>query len=199
MAQYLIDYENVFEGGLNGIGRLTEDDCICVFYSEKADHMTFGLHRRLNEAKARITFQKVEVGTKNALDFQLATYLGYIICQDQSSGKSGKYFIVTKDNGFSVLSDYWKRKKVKVSVVCDIAGGLLPKTPNKPETIETAPNDGLIRELKRILGDNELVFKATMLLKQCKNKQELNTLLSRTVKDGQKVSATHKAAKKYGL
>ncbi len=196
MAQYLIDYENVFEGGLNGINRLTEGDSICVFYSDKADHMTFGLHRRLNETKAKITYQKVDVGTKNALDFQLATYLGYIICQDQVLDKNEKYFIVTKDNGFSVLSDYWKRKKISVNVISDIAENPIPKA-----KVAAAPSneDEMTKELRKILGNNELVFKVTMLIKQCKDKQELNSLLNKSVKDGKKVSAIHKAAKKYNL
>ncbi len=201
MAQYLIDYENVFEGGLNGIANLTEDDGICIFYSEKADHMTFGLHKRLGESKAAVTYQKVEVGTKNALDFQLATYLGYLICQCQNAGKSENYFIVTKDNGFSVLSDYWKRKKITVSIISDIMGSPVPKAAPKAEaTSKPDPKeDELTKSLKQILGSNELVCKVKNYLKQSKNKQELNTLLNKSLKDGKKVSAIFKAMKKSGM
>ena len=65
--------------------------------------MTFDLHRKLNETKAQIIYHKVAVGTKNALDFQLATYLGYLICEQQREGIHPDYFIVTKDNGFTSL------------------------------------------------------------------------------------------------
>ena len=65
---------------------MTEEDTVCIFYSDNADSMTFDLHRKLNETKANIIYHKVAVGTKNALDFQLATYLGYLICEQQREG-----------------------------------------------------------------------------------------------------------------
>ena len=83
MAYYLIDFENVKSRGMEGVELLTEEDTVCIFYSDNADSMTFDLHRKLNETKANIIYHKVAVGTKNALDFQLATYLGYLICEQQ--------------------------------------------------------------------------------------------------------------------
>ncbi|MBQ3003628.1 MAG: hypothetical protein IJD82_07845, partial [Clostridia bacterium] len=47
MATYMIDYENVKTGGLNGISRLTEADRVIIFYSENANRITFDLHKRL--------------------------------------------------------------------------------------------------------------------------------------------------------
>lgn len=58
MATYLIDYENVNKDGLNGVSKLTEQDRVIIFYSERADRMTFGLHRRLNETKAVIEYKR---------------------------------------------------------------------------------------------------------------------------------------------
>lgn len=86
MAYYLIDFENVKSRGMEGVELLTEEDTVCIFYSDNADSMTFDLHRKLNETKANIIYHKVAVGTKNALDFQLATYLGYLICGQQNEG-----------------------------------------------------------------------------------------------------------------
>ena len=76
MSYYLIDFENVKSRGMEGVELLTEEDTVCIFYSDNADSMTFDLHRKLNETKAHIIYHKVAVGTKNALDFQLAKYLG---------------------------------------------------------------------------------------------------------------------------
>ena len=101
MAYYLIDFENVKSRGMEGVELLAEEDTVCIFYSDNADSMTFDLHRKLNETKAQIIYHKVAVGTKNALDFQLATYLGYLICEQQREGIHPDYFIVTKDNGFT--------------------------------------------------------------------------------------------------
>ena len=72
MAYYLIDFENVKSRGMEGVELLAEEDTVCIFYSDNADSMTFDLHRKLNETKAQIIYHKVAVGTKNALDFQLA-------------------------------------------------------------------------------------------------------------------------------
>ena len=144
MNCFLVDYENVHADGLRGISALSEQDKVVIFYSEKAETMTFGLHRRLNESKAEISFQKVPTGSKNALDFQLCTYLGYLICQDEQrfadssrysdmyddydydepteeAQTSAAYYIVSGDQEYTVVSDYWKRKSVNVFLIPEIA------------------------------------------------------------------------------
>ena len=119
MKYYLVDYENTNVNGLNGITNLTDTDVVCIFYSENAQNISFGLHRRLNESKAKKIYQRVEVGTKNALDFQLSSYLGYII--KENSENQYDYYIVAKDDGYKALSLYWKRKKINVSIIEDIS------------------------------------------------------------------------------
>ena len=49
MAYYLIDFENVKSRGMEGVELLTEEDTVCIFYSDNADSMTFDLHRKLNQ------------------------------------------------------------------------------------------------------------------------------------------------------
>ncbi len=129
MSYYLIDFENVKSRGMEGVELLTEDDTVCIFYSDNADCMTFDLHQMLNETKAKIIYHKVAVGTKNALDFQLATYLGYLICEQQKEDIHPNYFIVTKDNGFTSLMVYWKAQGVPVRIIRNLLWG-------KNQTIE---------------------------------------------------------------
>lgn len=117
MAVYLIDYENVNTDGLNGISRLSAEDTVIIFYSENADRMTFGLHRRLNESKATIDIRKVDVGGSNALDFQLGTYLGYLIALNREE----QYCIVSNDRGYNHVANFWSKQKVKVQVVSEIS------------------------------------------------------------------------------
>ena len=123
MAYYLIDFENVKSRGMEGVELLTEEDTVCIFYSDNADSMTFDLHQKLNETKAKIIYHKVAVGTKNALDFQLATYLGYLICEQQKEDVHPNYFIVTKDNGFYSLMVYWKAEGVPVRIIRNLLWG----------------------------------------------------------------------------
>ena len=149
MAYYLIDFENVKSRGMEGVELLTEEDTVCIFYSDNADSMTFDLHRKLNETKANIIYHKVAVGTKNALDFQLATYLGYLICGQQSEGIHPNYFIVTKDNGFTSLMVYWKAQGVPVRIIRNLLWGknpvaeqnLLTEEEQETETAVTATED----------------------------------------------------------
>lgn len=149
MAYYLIDFENVKSRGMEGVELLTEEDTVCIFYSDNADSMTFDLHRKLNETKANIIYHKVAVGTKNALDFQLATYLGYLICGQQNEGIQPNYFIVTKDNGFTSLMVYWKAQGVPVRIIRNLLWeknsvaeqNLLIEEEQETETAVTAAED----------------------------------------------------------
>lgn len=55
MRIFYIDYENVMDSGLNGIAKLTDSDTVKIFYSENAQRMSFGTHRRIIESKAVFT------------------------------------------------------------------------------------------------------------------------------------------------
>ena len=101
----MIDYENVKTGGLNGISRLTSEDRVIIFYSENANRLTFDLHRRLMECPAQIEYREVTVGGHNALDFQLVTYLGYLIAQNPT----GQYLIISYDRGFEYVVNFWRK------------------------------------------------------------------------------------------
>lgn len=119
MSIFLVDYENVHAEGFNGLTNCSENDSIKIFYTKGADTLTFGLHRRLSETKAKIEYHKVENGSKNALDFQLSSYLGFLI----SNHSEEKYYIVSKDKGFEALEQFWKKnpgKHSQVTLVSDI-------------------------------------------------------------------------------
>lgn len=182
MGYYLVDYENVKKDGLNAINKLTEKDRVCIFYSQNAETMTFGLHRRLNESVAQITFQKVEVGTKNALDFQLVTFLGYIIAKNEEKN----YYIVTKDNGFNSVCLYWAKRNVNVTIVADVSGRNLKEE-----------EDELINEVDKLLTDKEIVNKVAEIILQYKTKQGINNALIKNFpsKDHKQASEIYKAIK----
>lgn len=119
MAYYLVDYENVKADGMCGVDQLGKKDAVCIFYSENASTLTFGLHESLNRSKAKIVLQKVEVGVKNALDFQLSTYLGYLVSENE--GKNETYYIVSEDKGLAILTGYWAERGENVKTAPDIA------------------------------------------------------------------------------
>ena len=101
MNYFLVDYENVHSVGLAGIERLDENDVVVIFYSEKADTITFELHEIMFMSTALFLFQKASVGEKNALDFQLVTYLGFLLRDTMiPDGDTNRYFIVSADKGY---------------------------------------------------------------------------------------------------
>lgn len=109
----LVDYENVCNEGLAYVDKLTEENKVVIFFSKNANHMTFQTHQKLMESRASIEYLEVTVGGRNALDIQLATYLGYL------AGNQGaeEYFIISKDNGFKHVESFGIQK-LKIQVSC---------------------------------------------------------------------------------
>ena len=149
MAYYLVDYENVKADGMYGVDQLGKKDCVCIFYSENASTLTFGLHEKLNQTKGKIVLQKVEVGVKNALDFQLSTYLGYLISENE--GKNETYYIVSEDKGLAILTGYWAERGENVKTASDIAAA-------KEDLEEEKPSKTEKKEKKEKPAENTVTF-----------------------------------------
>lgn len=109
---YLIDFENVHSDGLKGIEQLGEKDKCYIFYSEHAGVLTFNMHKRITESKADIFYVEAQVGMKNALDFQLVSYLGYMIREAPEEN----YCIISNDKAFELVGRFWQEKNVNVAV-----------------------------------------------------------------------------------
>ena len=125
MRYYFIDYENVHQSGLNGIEKLTENDKLIIFYTTNAETLTFSLYEKLILCKAEIQLYKVQCGGKNALDFQLATFLGYILGQNTDID----CHIISNDKGYEYVRSFWKEKNVKIKISSDIEGNILKLLP----------------------------------------------------------------------
>ena len=117
MNFFLVDYESVRASGLRGISGLSEEDNVIVFYPNRAEPMTFELYRDLKKAKAKVSFQKVSAGNRNALSVHLCSYLGYLI------GRNAKNacYVVSKSKGYETISSYWTRQNANVSVIPEIS------------------------------------------------------------------------------
>lgn len=114
MAIYLVDYENTHY--LGGISGLSENDTVVVFYTQNSSSLSFDAHKEILQAQAKILYKYVDNGGKNALDFQLSTYLGCLIGEKQADEQ--QLYIVSKDKGFYYVSKFWEREKgIRVTVV----------------------------------------------------------------------------------
>lgn len=99
MRYFYIDYENINEYGCKGIASLGKDDIIVIYYSQKAQKLTFELHISLCETKAKKEYKKMrDIKIKNNLDVNLLSDLDKIMAKDKD--KKGEYYIVSKDKGY---------------------------------------------------------------------------------------------------
>jgi len=118
--KYLIDFENVASSGLNGLEKLTGEDEVIIFYSENRSTITISAHRKLENSEVKKDYLQIKTGGKNALDFQLVSWLGYLIAQ--SDAKKERFCIVSNDSGFDAVVDFWKKRDVNVMRSSDLNG-----------------------------------------------------------------------------
>lgn len=187
MTTYLVDYENVNAGGLLGIDSLDATNTVLVFYSQQADTLTFSLHKQLMESRASITLLRVSGSSKNSLDFQLSSYLGYLIARDGQQ----QYCIISRDNGFGVLVEFWKQQGVSVSVI--------PALPQKKQAAAPGaagqPTATVTDKLSELLPQfrDELTV-VNEYLQKYKTKQGFNNALTKAF-GSEKTGIIYKAVK----
>ena len=108
MKYYLLDYENVNASGLDGISDLSEDCKIVLFYTRNSNKIDLGIFNVLRNMKAEISIIEVHHG-KQALDIQLASYLGYLIGTEP---EDTEYFIISKDKGYRNVQSFWPERHI---------------------------------------------------------------------------------------
>ncbi len=109
--KYLIDFENVANSGFDGLTDLGLSDELLIFYSEQHSTISIAVHQQLEKSLVRKTYMPIKTGGKNALDFQLVSWLGYEIAQ----GSSDHFVIISNDTGFDAVVDFWQKRGVDVT------------------------------------------------------------------------------------
>ncbi len=108
MKYYLLDYENVNTAGLDGLSELPADSKIILFYTRNSNKIDLGVVNQLRDMKAELSIVEVHHG-KQALDIQLASYLGYLIGTEPSDTE---YFIISKDKGYRNVQCFWPDRHI---------------------------------------------------------------------------------------
>ena len=162
---YLVDYENVHAQGLDGIHKLDGRCTVCIFYSKNASQVTSGLNFGIMETRAKITYHHAEAGTKNALDFQLSSYLGELIAEN--SGHECKFYIVSRDSGYASLIPFWQEKGVDVELVSDISGN------------GVFHNNLLAQRIAILTGEVQLATEIAEIIRKGRTKTEVNNSLQK--------------------
>lgn len=136
MRLFLIDYENVNSAGLHGIGQASASDRIILFYSHAANTLSFEIMDEMMDAHIMPERICLEKTGKNALDFQLVTFLGYLIAKE----KADAYYIISRDSGFqsaiSFCQNYFGVKvHLKPSMKAALGSGNIKQPLLAPEHI----------------------------------------------------------------
>lgn len=179
MAVYLVDYENVNATLLTDEEMLKSGDEVVIFYSRQASSISIDTLGKLQGKDIEVSFIKTTVGTSNALDFQLVSYLGYLICKDRKR----EFHIVSHDNGFQCVCDFWKDKNVQVD--------LIPQIGSEVSTDEREEYRVL---LEPMIKDEKQLTDTIKAVQKAKTKTEINIWLTKHY-EGEKVRAIHKALK----
>ncbi|MBQ5316431.1 MAG: hypothetical protein J6I96_02650 [Oscillospiraceae bacterium] len=106
---FLIDYENVTSAGLDGVERLTENDRVYIFYTAAQSNLSFEAHKAILSSKAAFSYFNVANGGKNALDFQLASFTGYLVGRSEDR----QIYIISGDKSFSFIWRFWENADVE--------------------------------------------------------------------------------------
>ena len=110
MGIYLVDYENVHNDGVSNIKNLKETDHVVIFYGDSIRSIPFDTHVEMMTSRAKIEYIETHKTAKNYLDFQLATYLGFLIGQ----GEKGPVYLITNDTGYDSIVDFWTSRNLKI-------------------------------------------------------------------------------------
>ena len=147
MAAILIDYENVSASdGLKGVEYLNENDTLIIFYSQCCDKIRAEYIDMIEKSQCKFRTIKLAKTGKNALDFYIAVECGILGVQGET-----QISIISKDKGFSAVSDFFRVQKELDGVIVRVASNV-----ENALVVLNAPEDEarkrLIKEKTRTLS-----------------------------------------------
>ena len=137
--------------------KLSDDDKIVMFISDNTNNIRPEDLKRFTECKAKIQYEHVYTGERNALDFQLITNLTLTVATNQPINNSIEYLIVSNDNDFELPMKY-----------------LIDKTGANVQILKTETNQSTIESYDMDMYSNLNLDKK--VLKVIKNSETLSQL-----------------------
>lgn len=119
MTYHLIDTENI---PIKWIQLLEseENDEVLLFRlgdSNNKNYISFDDLVNINNKNLSIDIIECFHGKPkmNALDFQLSSYLGFLICNHPHD----KFIIYSNDTGFEPMIEFWKTNSINIKRICE--------------------------------------------------------------------------------
>ena len=203
MAFYLIDFENI--KNISDLTDLSEQDTIVFFYSQNANSLSFDLHIELNKSLAKKEYFMAQCGGKNALDFQMSSYIGFLI----SKFPEERIYIISKDKGFENLLSFWRAQGFETLEIRKNICENFKKEEIEPEGVENAPSKKTIKAradtLQEVLKNNAASLKLSKehceqiekIVAGFKTRQAINNNLMKLFRDSDKVGKITKIIKPF--
>lgn len=142
MNIFLVDSENT---GLKlDLPLIQSGDRILIFHSLYTSKDSQAVSELLETARLKgliIEYLPVICGSKNALDFQLSSHLGYLIAKYDDKTN---YIIVSNDLGYNAVIEYWSKVKPQLKI-------FLAKNQNR--NIEQVTTNIIIKENPSVIPE----------------------------------------------
>lgn len=103
---FLVDFENVRSNGLRGAAYLEESDGLTIFFSNAARSCETRYLEEIEKSGCQFDTCKLINPGKNGLDFYIASRIG----EFYGSGRRDRAVIISKDQGFKAVRDYWEMR-----------------------------------------------------------------------------------------
>ena len=107
MKIYLVDTENVAAEWSVLADKAKKKDLFILFYTNDSQRLSY--HDLRLCSKNKLEYVRCHAG-QNALDFQLVSYMGYLIRKTPEA----KYIIVSRDKGYDPVVQFWKEEGIRV-------------------------------------------------------------------------------------
>lgn len=112
---YLIDTENVGSVWKVLLEQMGKNDSLLLFYTENSPGISYPDLRLILDVQKKLdskNFEMIPCHTgRNGLDFQLVSYLGYLI----RLAPKTEYYIISNDSGYDACVKFWKERDIKIS------------------------------------------------------------------------------------
>ena len=97
---------------------LTADDVFIIGHNRIRGHISRQIVNAIASSKASYRIVEIYSNSKNAMDFSLASEMGYLI---STEGTKAKYYIVSKDRGYEALIPFAKAHGCELRIISSIS------------------------------------------------------------------------------
>ncbi len=190
---YLIDFENVHDDGIKEINGISAGDIVAIFYSDHCKNIGLDTIAEVLSKDAQLKVFRVSAGTKNALDFQLSCYIGYLIGKE--GAHDAKFYIVSNDKGYDCLCEPLKSCGLSISRLTTKSNPTKGATPKEKASKVADKDIATLAEMKSVLAKEDKPEEVLEVFNQYKSKTEINNGLVKIFKDTKKTGNVYKKLK----